>query len=917
MISECVDRSHFLQQTVLAYFRSYPEDATIVPRPNLPCMVDVELRGQLAAKFETVSDPLDGDPSRRQLRLLFDRAYAPIAHSYELISPGSPILRLMLNDLAETGAFTRSGVMFNIDRNYGDLQQLGIQIHHARIHARTGFLLRRYYLLRYMVRLTSYEKTEDIVPVLIEADSLQAQDASVAALVAAANLGDLAGTQYFQKVPSPNGDEVGKVIEAADQVVQQRIKSSLQERCSDLAKKKAEDVQRIEGHFAVEIKRAQETQRDELEREKEQNIREIENRYTMQTEATLLSVQEIIAPCVEYRLKAENGGQSREIPQRFLFDPLEYLENCVQTDCCESCGQVRVWAYCANGNHLDCGHCGQTEECYAPDCEATACAEHAVRCSRSDCMHVCCDQHVMACSYCSSAEVYCAEHIPTSFEQLPICLNCATQCMRCRENFPPDRTADCAVCKARFCDAHLKNCPGCKEQYCEDHGQQAHGRAKEYCLNCLDNCVRCDGSVLHLRSDLQYCTDCGKSLCPTHVIKCVACDAVICEDHALDTPDGGKGCGQCYAPCSTCQSITPRRQLSKCPHCDPAVAEDHCSNHACVGCSKPVCDSHALDTTEGRGCIGCFAPCSTCGTIARRGQLSKCPHCDPAVATDHCSSHACVACSKPVCDVHARDTAEGRGCIGCFASCSSCAAVHRRKELRTCHICGDGDQAIHCVKHARTCAICGEQTCDRHRVTLHDGASACEKCSRACSRCHEFFDARSLLSCTNCGQEFCSDHVVTSQFVADHYCEAHAQQLFTSCPGCGRRGPSSELRQCDMCGVSYGPHCQPAAQTRCTYCQDLQPIPEIMQQELQEIAEAVSRPGCEGVSTGRIAKEMTEMLSDTVYRLTGTTTDSHTIIHGVYRGGVFGFLKRPFRRVKEFVLLRDRAGSDVRVRVIR
>src|SRR5262249_50723616 len=126
MSHDFLERAAVLRETVLTYFASYPDEAVVTPRPNLPGGVDVELSGQLAARFDSVSVAQRG--GSRLLRLLFHRDYAAIAPEYELVAPGSPVLRIMQNDLAGHSAFTRSAVPVNVAGDVDDLRVFGFEV---------------------------------------------------------------------------------------------------------------------------------------------------------------------------------------------------------------------------------------------------------------------------------------------------------------------------------------------------------------------------------------------------------------------------------------------------------------------------------------------------------------------------------------------------------------------------------------------------------------------------------------------------------------------------------------------------------------------------------------------------------------------------------------------------------------------
>src|SRR5262245_25127548 len=282
-------RPQLLQQTVLRYFAGHPGEAQVTTRPDLGGAVEVELSGQLATRFESVALPLPRDSTRRQLRLLFQREYAAIAPGWELVAPGSQVLQLMLNELTSGSEYARTAVLFHVVGDLGDLAAQGVKVRHCNPVVRFRLLPRRFYLLRYLVRLTSYEKTEDIVPVVLEAPELKPAPDLLAAEVVSAPVSGLETAAYRGqgKVGPPAADELRKAIEAGDRGVQERIRDSLQDRMADLARKLAEELEQVRRHFEVELKAdLTAAQRQELERLNAQKVQELQDRYKVKTEVS-------------------------------------------------------------------------------------------------------------------------------------------------------------------------------------------------------------------------------------------------------------------------------------------------------------------------------------------------------------------------------------------------------------------------------------------------------------------------------------------------------------------------------------------------------------------------------------------------------------------------------------------------------
>jgi hypothetical protein len=793
-------RPQLLQQTVLRYFAGHPGEAHVTMRPDLGGAVEVELEGQLANRFESIALPAPHDAARRQLRLLFQREYAAVAPGWELVAPGSPVLSLMLNELTSGSEYTRTAVLFHVNGDMSDLTSQGVKVHHARPVVRWNYLPRRFYLLRYLVRLICYEKTEDIVPVVLEAPDLKPAGEVLAAEVVSAPVGELDGAAYRGEVPAdlPSGDELRKAIEAGDKAVQDRIRDSLQDRMADLARKLAEEQEQVRRHFEVELKAdLTSAQRQELERLNAQKIQELEDRYKVKTEVALLSVQEVLAPQVEYRLfvrQVEPGsvstGRALALSPGLVLDPVgNGPDRALRAMACSSCGQTREFACCAPGLHLGCAKCARVEKCYQPACEVAACPQHATRCGQ--CPQVLCQAHEKACAYCRAATRYCAVHIKKSFEGRDICPTCATACAKCRLGFPPAHIKDCNVCRKKFCTGHAADCPSCHQPFCQAHGATAQNRKETFCHNCLAACTRCAAGLRYLKADLKSCKDCRKALCASHARHCVECGQALCPDHLLETP-------------------------------------------------------------HGTGCTGCFAPCSTCKVL------------------------------------------------------------ERQSEMAACHLCPPG-AGLHCPRHHTTCTLCAREACPRHLVRLHDGRLACKGCVAACSTCSKFFPQAETTPCQECRQPSCPAHTVASQFKAERYCSAHAS-AFVGCPGCGRRGPGSQLAGCSWCRLDYCPHCtgQP-----CRYCQALAVNAALASTWLPQAASRAGQAPLPGLTDGA-RSELRRALAGPAgsgYLFTCSQSRSHVLIRGAYQGGTWGFIKRWFRSVKDFMAVLGKSDGSFSVQV--
>lgn len=667
--------SRDLQEMVLAYFRSCGSEAEVSPKPDIPGTVVVKLWGALATRFETVAVPQQGQPGMRLLRLLFDREFAAIAPGYELIAPRSHVLRLIQNELAGRAGFTRSAAIFNLDGNFSDLRALGIALHHATPEVSCRYISRRFYAIRYLLRQSAYERNEDTLLIVVDPARGVVLPAAEAARFAEVNLVDLDRAPYrahLSDLQPERRESLLYVFQLAEEAARDRVAAVLRQRAVELGAQLKQECDRVRRHFAAELREAAAVRRLELERFREQEIQQLQQRYKVYSELALVSLQEIVIPTVEYTLLIPGGDRLVRIPQPFVYDP---LTNAVKTRHCDQCGQDRTWAYCTRGTHIDCGTCGSVKKCSHRACDKGDCQTHAVRCDR--CSAVMCPDHELSCSYCKSQRRYCADHIVRSFEDRNICPQCAHFCSDCGKAFPPKRSTVCVVCSRDFCDEHSRACPSCGKHHCQEHGAVPRHRAEVYCRRCLAPCASCPGDSLYQKADLQYCAECGSAQCRDHLHNCVSCGKVLCASHTLAARQG-KGCAACFAACRTCQAITHRSELTRCHICPQNDQGLHCSSHtaACDICRELSCDRHMHTLADNRrACSSCSDACAACAGRFARDQLTACHECHERF------------CGKDVFRSQFRDeTYCGRHAAG-FIACGGCDRRGPNSQLEKCGLC--------------------------------------------------------------------------------------------------------------------------------------------------------------------------------------------------------------------------------------
>jgi hypothetical protein len=621
----------------------------------------------------------------------------------------------------------------------------------------------------------------------------------------------------------------------------------LQQRARELGIQLNQEINRVRQHYEAELRNASPARRQQLEQSRDQEIHELQQRYQLRPELTLVSLQEIMIPTVQHTLVVAGRDRPVYIQQAFVFDP---LTNTVRTKHCDQCGQDREWAYCARGSHLSCGKCGTVKKCSHDGCNQGACDTHAILCSQ--CSKLVCPVHERVCWYCRSPRRYCEAHIISSFEGQDICPQCAHFCAECGQAFPPQRSTVCIVCSQDFCDGHSRVCPSCGKHHCQQHGVTPQHHTQIYCQRCVARCVSCHYQLLYLKADLQYCAECGSSLCRDHVGYCVSCEKVICATHTLITPQG-KGCAACFAPCGTCQVVSHRSQLITCRYCPPGDRQLHCSSH----------------------------------------------------------SYTCVLCRQSMCDAHRMELYDGRmACSACAASCTTCQRYYPKANLRICWSCRNA----FCQADSALCAECNKSFCNRHLHALADNRRACSGCSDICYACSRRFAQNQLSKCAKCHSLFCEGDSLQSQFRNEAYCKPHATD-FVNCGGCDRRGPSPQLRTCALCGMPYCPHCIGASQNdRCNYCKNLRPLPNASDLTFwHRNFETTSLAGLSDSQRAEILNALAGM--DPAFLFSSSECTRYSILQALWKPGFLNFFRRWFRRVTGFVLVRDKSSSRLQVRL--
>ena len=322
------------------------------------------------------------------LRLLIDPRFAAAAAGYDTLAPRSRLVRTIENHLAERPVrFSRAAALVSISGTFDDLADLRVTLVHAESPQATGiFRPRRFYRAMYLFSQSAYERNEETIVVIIDAANLEVLSPNRAALfadLAWADLADLTDPAYQPAIlPISDKDQVVRVLRIAEEAAKTRAQDVVRQRVYDKSVQFQQEKEQVERHhhaqmLLVKSKNRQKTLQEEFEKKLELLL----ERYTVRSELSLLSFQELLIPRVEYQLVVGQSGRRTRLKQAFYYDP---LGNTISTEICKRCHGNKTskeWCYCGKGEHLECFACKTIRTCYAPDCRSTACVEHDVPCA--------------------------------------------------------------------------------------------------------------------------------------------------------------------------------------------------------------------------------------------------------------------------------------------------------------------------------------------------------------------------------------------------------------------------------------------------------------------------------------------------------------------------------------------------------
>ncbi|MCE9582324.1 MAG: hypothetical protein K8T20_07510 [Planctomycetes bacterium] len=465
-------------------------------REPQPGLLEVTLPPEAAPFFD----------DRAQLALTFDRElHKSSERDLELVVPGSPLFRSLLEALGGAGAVT--SVEFTEAPDPAK----------AREAARGGLTLRGGTVTPGTPAVEPFNGTAVLFVLRVEGP--EREDALVAAFVP--RVGEAfevpaGGVEAMARAGKPvalstmtPGDRA-RLRAAAAAVAQREGDRRGQAAEKRSAGRMAKEVQQVRTYFeslGAELKEQKSDSRGEeakkeaatrlrnLERERELRLIELQDRFRASAHVDPVAAVAISGSAARVKVVFQAGTRKLE-RETLWFPPVGRAT----PPACDLCGgpftgatpAVAEAAICGEPAHdvLLCAACRR--HCQA--CGAGLCPEHTKACS---CGAIACPAHGAACEAC--AQFCCAGH---SFK-----------CVRCCRSFCRQHAFECGVCKLISCSDHSKRCGSCDIELCGEHQRPCDATGKVGCPQHMKPCEECGETVLDTALQMQKCPSC-RNLAP-------------------------------------------------------------------------------------------------------------------------------------------------------------------------------------------------------------------------------------------------------------------------------------------------------------------------------------------------------------------------------------------------------------------
>jgi hypothetical protein len=658
---------------------------------------DVDIQPELGAVYRLT---LNSDVSRTDfggrgvLRLTFDADRAYTNPECELITPSHPFLDIVRNDLERDPQADP-----HLSDGYILAQVLDPQGHVAvpqLTFSSTGNIVCQLsyhptFILAYSIVYDSYERSENIVRLCYDAVSSEPQPQLLPRLP---DLMPANGIPPQARVA--DCIDLGPILESGRVEIQTRIDRDVEAFGHHFSEVLESEKAKRRAFGEKEIQDARdEVTRTQLQEVLDKDLADLEGKYACRVSIKLLSVLRLWWPMMHYALTV--SGHRRDL----TIEEIHYDSRTLRSSLfrCPTCGNETQYDICVVGEHVLCaGQCSKgLAEC--AQCHDEYCPDHGGPCAR--CREAVCTDDRQQCAYGVHAadDYYCPECWVESFEGRPLCKECLEYCGACSRTFPHEKIATCRLGGERVCYGH------------------------------------------GLSPDGYVCQDCGQVTCTRDGV--VTADGNwACKDHA----GAATCCGAVYANSKLMPCCMDSQELL-CPN--PA------HRRVCLGCSRPVCQTHSSPLRKHRGhytCDACRRTCSQCPSTRSflETDLAVCQTCGELVCADH--RQICAVGNDTVCQDDLRLSVDLEPlCPAHAGKCVSCGVgpdkpIYRSDRLNPCAICGD--QA--CQRHSSLCPICqSHYICKTHQKT-QPSCAGCGRVSCGAGDCRA-----DSFTCPACGMAYC------------------------------------------------------------------------------------------------------------------------------------------------------------------
>ena len=441
--------------------------------------------------------PLDATQyfdDRALLELTFDReVYKSSERDLELVVPGAPIFKSVLDALGAAGAATAV--------DFGEPPDA----EKARAAAKGGMSVRGGAVTAGAAAIEPFAGTTVLFRLRVEGP--EREDALVAAFVSKDGAAFEIPADALPKMAAAGNPATLSPLAPGDRTKLREISLDVAQREGDrrarLAEKRAapklaKEESQVKTYFEAlsgELKEQKSESRGEdakkeaatrlrnLERERELRLLEVADRFRASAHVDAVAALAVSGSAARVKLLFQSGA--RKLEREVVWFP---PTGNVKPPVCDLCGgALGEAAICGDPQHnvLLCANCRR----YCQSCGAGLCAEHTKACG---CGAIACPAHGAACEAC--AQYCCEKHL--------------FKCVRCCRAFCRQHAFECGVCRLISCVDHTKRCGSCDIELCGEHQRLCDASGKAGCPKHMVNCPECGDEVLDVAVSGGKCTTC-------------------------------------------------------------------------------------------------------------------------------------------------------------------------------------------------------------------------------------------------------------------------------------------------------------------------------------------------------------------------------------------------------------------------